>query len=224
MPVKADAYHSLSIEGYRVTDELIEKVRGGKWRPDADPADAGMRDTMAARGYWLAHMEVTDAIRHLMAGAPAGDVVWHAHGSWYRAMFAPSVDAGLLTAADLAGYRAYPVYIKNAQHVPPSPHAVREMMPALFDHLRTEPHAAVRVVLGHFFFVFIHPYQDGNGRMGRFVMNTMLASGGYPWTVIPVEQRAHYFAALDAASVHEDIAPFARFVTARVVASVQAYP
>jgi Fic family protein len=44
---------------------------------------------------------------------------------------------------------------------------------------------SVRVVLGHFVFVYIHPYIDGNGRMGRFLMNLMLASGGYPWAVIP---------------------------------------
>jgi len=30
---------------------------------------------------------------------------------------------------------------------------------------------------------------DGNGRMGRFLMNVMLAAGGYPWTVIPLEKR-----------------------------------
>ncbi len=35
----ADAYHSLSIEGYRVDPELIEKVRKGRWSPEYDPAD-----------------------------------------------------------------------------------------------------------------------------------------------------------------------------------------
>jgi len=39
------------------------------------------------------------------------------------------------------------------------------------------------MVLGHFVFVYIHPYLDGNGRIGRFLMNLMLAAGGYPWTV-----------------------------------------
>ena len=34
-----DAYHSLSIEGYRVSVELIEKVRRGNWRPDRDQTD-----------------------------------------------------------------------------------------------------------------------------------------------------------------------------------------
>ncbi len=216
---KADAYHSLSIEGYRVTDALIAKVASGKWRPEANAADAETRNAMAAHGYWLAHREVTESIRRILGGAAAGDLVWRDHGAWYRALFAPSVTAHLLDATDLAGYRAQPVYIKNAQHVPPSPHAVREMMPALFDHLHDEPDASVRAVLGHFFFVFIHPYPDGNGRVARFVMNAMLASGGYPWTVIPVEHRNRYFATLEAAAVREDIAPFARFVSERVSAS-----
>lgn len=53
---------------------------------------------------------------------------------------------------------------------------------------------------------------DGNGRMGRFLMNAMLASGGYPWTVIPVEARDRYMEALEMASVEQDIKPFAEFV------------
>lgn len=71
----------------------------------------------------------------------------------------------------------------------------------------------MRVVLGHFVFVYIHPYFDGNGRMGRFLMNLMMASGGYPWTVIPLERRTQYMAALEAASVSQDIKPFARFLS-----------
>ena len=167
------------------------------------------------------HQQVTDGSRRILDGAPAGHVGARDQGAWYRAPFTTSVNAGMLTATDLAGYRAQHVYIQNAQHVPPASHAVRDLMPALFDHLCEESHAGVRAVLGHFFFVFIHPYPDGNGRMGRFVMNTMLASGGYPWTVIPVEQRASYFAAFEAASVREDIAPFARFVTARLASPIE---
>ena len=53
---------------------------------------------------------------------------------------------------------------------------------------------------------------DGNGRMGRFLLNTMLASGGYPWTVIPVERRDEYMQALEQASVHQNIGPMAAFV------------
>jgi Fic family protein len=61
-------------------------------------------------------------------------------------------------------------------------------------------------------FVCIHPYTDGNGRMGRFLMNAMLASGGHPWTVIDVARRDEYMRAPDAASSKGDIEPFASFI------------
>ena len=85
-------------------------------------------------------------------------------------------------------------------------------MPAFFDLLKEEPNAGVRAVLGHFIFVFIHPYIDGNGRMGRFLMNVMLASGGYPWTIIPVQLRNEYMQALEQASVERNIGPFVKLV------------
>ena len=44
-------------------------------------------------------------------------------------------------------------------------------------------------------------------------MNVMMVSGGYPWTVITVERRADYMAALEAASVNQDIKPFAGFLS-----------
>src|SRR5690606_29582067 len=104
------------------------------------------------------------------------------------------------------------VYIGNSKHVPLGVDAMRDVMPVLFELLEEEPEASVRAVLGHFVFVFIHPYMDGNGRMGRFLMNVMLASGGYPWTVIPVEERDSYMKALETASVKGDIEPFAKFI------------
>lgn len=85
-------------------------------------------------------------------------------------------------------------------------------MPVLFDLLSEEESPQVRVVLGHFIFVYIHPYTDGNGRIGRFLMNLMMAAGGYPWLVIPVDSRHAYMAALEKASVEGDIIPFARFL------------
>jgi hypothetical protein len=57
---------------------------------------------------------------------------------------------------------------------------------------------------------------DGNGRVGRFLMNTMMASGGYPWTVIPVTDRNAYVNALEKACVGENIAPLADFLAVLV--------
>ena len=134
------------------------------------------------------------------------------HGDWYRALFGPSVAVGILRPSDLAGYRNNQVYIGQSKHTPVNKDAVRDVMPLLFELLEKEDHAGVRAVLGHFIFVYTHPYMDGNGRMGRFLLNAMLASGGYPWTVIPVEERDRYMNALEKASVDLNIKPFAEFV------------
>lgn len=208
----SDAYNSLSIEGYKVSTQLIERVRSGNWHPDAIKSDQNQRDALAARGYWQAFQSVKQSILRVLRAGNAGTVGDRDHATWYRELFGPSVVAGILEPSQLAGYRNGPVYIRRSMHVPPSPEAVRELMPAFFELLQEESEAAVRVVLGHFIFVYIHPYFDGNGRMGRFLMNLMLASGGYPWTIIPLERRADYMAALEAASVDQDIKPFATFL------------
>lgn len=207
-----DAYHSLSIEGYRVSPELIERVRSGTWNPDEDDRDRELRNGLAARGYWLAYQAVLGSVRRVLAGGNPGKVADDDHGSWYREMFSPGVQAGLATAGDLAGYRNGQVWLRGSTHVPMNRDAVRDAMPVFFEMLEQEEEPAVRVVLGHFIFVYIHPYMDGNGRTGRFLMNVMMAAGGYPWTVIPVERRAAYMAALEAASGGQDIAPFADFL------------
>src|SRR5262249_40072692 len=74
------------------------------------------------------------------------------------------------------------------------------------------PTPAVRAVLGHWLLGYVHPFPDGNGRIARFLMNALLAGGGFPWTVIRVDERAAYLAALEAASVENDVRPFARLV------------
>ncbi len=207
-----DAYHSLSIEGYRVSEALIEKIRDGNWDPHNDEEDREHRNALAARGYFEAFQTVKESVKKVLQGANAGDVADDDHREWYRRLFAPGITAGILRPSDLAGYRNGPVYIRQSMHVPPPNEAVRDLMPAFFDLLREEEHPAVRNVLGHFIFVYIHPYFDGNGRMGRFLMNVMMASGGYPWTVIPVEKRNEYMSALEQASVNKNIVPFATFL------------
>lgn len=190
-----DAYHSLLIEGHRVTAELIERVRTGAWRPETNEEDERSRNAMAARGYWQAFTAVKRVVAAVLGGAPAAELARDAHPEWYRELLQPSVAAGL---------------------VPPRWEAVRDAMPTLFDLMAAEPEPSVRAVLGHWLIGYIHPYMDGNGRIARFLMNVMLASGGYPWTVIRLEDRARYLSALDRASLDQDIGPFAHLIAERV--------
>ncbi|MFC3559791.1 Fic family protein [Pedobacter jamesrossensis] len=219
-----DAYHSLSIERYRVTPELIERVSSGNWNAEQNEEDKRQKDAMAARGYFQAFQVVRESVKNILAGNNAGVQLDEDHQKWYRELFDPSVAAGILKASDLAGYRSHQVYISNSQHVPLSVDAMRDCMPVLFELLESETEASVRAVLGHFIFVFIHPYMDGNGRIGRFLLNTMLASGGYPWTVVPVEKRDEYMKALEHASVEQDISLFSKFIAHLVGETMQGKP
>jgi hypothetical protein len=221
---KSDAYHSLSIEGYSVTPALIERVQQGSWDPGHHEEDRKNRDALAARGYWQAFQKVKEALADIIAGANPGARARVSHMDWYRELFQPFVATGVIPAAALAGYRNDAVYLRTSRYVPPRWEAVRDAMPALFDLLENETHAGVRAVLGHWLFGYVHPYPDGNGRMARFLMNAMLASGGYPWTVIRVEDRDSYLSALDKASIDLDIAPFTAFVAERVRWSVDRVP
>lgn len=207
-----DAYNSLSIEGYRLTPELIEQVRSGNWNADGNQGDKEQRDAMAARGYYQAFQKVKESIEVVLNGKNAGEVANDDHGIWYRELFAPSVTAGILRPSDLAGYRSDQVYIKGSMHTPLNPRAVRDAMPVLFDLLKEETDPAGRIILGHFLFVYIHPYMDGNGRIARFLMNLMLASGGYSWIVVPMEKRKEYMASLEKASVEQNITDFTKFI------------
>jgi hypothetical protein len=213
---RTDAYHSLSIEGYSVTHALVERVRQGGWDPEHDAGDRRNRDALAARGYWQAFQLVKKEVEKVIAGENPAALARTVHNDWYRELFLPSVTAGLVEAGSLAGYRNIPVYLRGSRYVPPRWEAVRDAMPALFDLLEKEPEPSVRAVLGHWLFGYIHPYPDGNGRMARFLMNIMLASGGYPWTVIRIRDRKSYLSALDRASIEMEIHPFITFIVRRV--------
>ncbi len=209
----SDAYNSLSIEGYRVTDELIERVARGDWNPDGNPENDKTRNALAARGYYQAFQAVKESIGKVLAKDNASLVAKRDHHDWYAELFGPSVTAGIIEASQLAGYRRGPIFIRNSMHTPLPSDAILDSLEALWDLLEAETEACVRAVLGHHLFVFVHPYYDGNGRIGRFLMNTLLASGGYPWTVIRMSRRDEYMKALEAASVKGQITPLAEFIS-----------
>ena len=211
-----DAYNSLSIEGYQVTEGLIQKVEQAKWRPDLDMSDRGQYNALAARGYYESFLEVKKTVEKILEGGKAGELVAHDLQKWYQKLFHPMVQAGILSASDLFGYRRQQVYIRSSRHLPPAKEYLTDAMDALFQLFKEEEHAAVRAVLGHFIFVFIHPFMDGNGRIGRFLMNVMLVSGGYPWTIIRVSNREQYMEALERASVDGDILPFVQFIVSEM--------
>ena len=64
---------------------------------------------------------------------------------------------------------------------------------------RTSRHPVARAAHHHAWFERIHPFVDGNGRVGRLVLNFMLIQAGYPPAVILASRRPRYLQALDLA-------------------------
>jgi hypothetical protein len=214
-----DAYNSLSIEGYQVTTELIQRVKSKQWDPTGNLYDNNMKNAMAAKGYFDAFQEVKNGVSRIILGENAAIIIKDNLQKWYQNLFSPSVNAGIIPAESLFGFRNDRVFIRNSRHSPPAKEVVLDAMEAFFDCLQNETHPAVNAVLGHYFFVFIHPYMDGNGRIGRFLMNALLASGGYPWTVIRVENRDKYITALENTHIKFDLTEFTKFIAEEMNAS-----
>ena len=206
-----DAYHSLSIEGFQVTPELVARIAAGN--DSDDPLLKEENNRLAAKGYSMAHEAVLQSIGKIFNGKSPGKTVEADLPYWHSELHKPFVQVGRLSTADVAGYREKPVYIRGSSHVPPAPGlGIIDGMEAFHEALSSEPEASVRAILGHFLFVYIHPFFDGNGRIGRFLMNAMLASGGSPWTILRVTRRQTYMEALEEASVRRNIIPFTKFV------------
>lgn len=207
-----DAYHSLSIEGYQVTEGLLKAIQGGVWPSKYEIQNVSDRNALAAVGYRRSFQSVKQTVKDVLDGKNPGKAINDNLQSWFHALFSPNVEAGLLNSSSLVGYRNNQVYIRGSRHVPMNVSSLLDCMEVYFELLESETDPFTRVVLGHFFCVYIHPYFDGNGRIARFIMNVMVAAAGIPWQVIGFNVRANYFSALEQASTHGDILPFARFL------------
>nr|MCH9741428.1 Fic family protein [Campylobacterota bacterium] len=210
---QADAYHSLSIEGYKVTLNLINKVANGNWSPEANSEDEQIKNALAAKGYYLAFEAVKKSIvQSVEQKRDISSRLSTEHHKWYQELFTPTIRSGILEAYHLAGYRNHQVYLRGSSHVPFPKEAIVDAMEVYFELLEKEENPMVQAILGHHMFGFIHPYMDGNGRMARFIMNAILVSNGYPWLIIKVEERERYMNSLEEASVDGNIEPFAGFI------------
>ncbi len=81
-------------------------------------------------------------------------------------------------------------------------------------------HPLVVASLFHYKFVRIHPFDDGNGRMARLLMNMILMKSGFPPVIIPFGIKEDYYNALQFADA-EDIDKFIIFIGERLLDSLK---
>ncbi|HKV44903.1 MAG TPA: Fic family protein [bacterium] len=212
-----DAYHSTTIEGYKITPEEVSAVLRNEPVAGHDPER--VRSRMAIAGYGQAFERCLGVLRNASGNVPINEALI---ADLHVDLFAPSVEAGILSAEDLRGYRREPAYLRGSRYVPPAP----EKVPALMTEYAELTNAIVerpvlRAIMAHLDFATIHPYADGNGRIARFLMNLALVGEGLPWMTIHIEDRGIYFEAVEAAQVGDDPMPFAKFIMNYVDRSAQ---
>ena len=95
---------------------------------------------------------------------------------------------------DTKGYRTGKVLIKGADFVPPQASLVPSMLNELvYQYQNSEAPLLERIAFFHIGFERIHPFEDGNGRTGRVLINHMLINENQVPLVIPEEKRIEYF-------------------------------
>jgi len=96
-------------------------------------------------------------------------------------------------------YRKIPVYIAGSEFVPPNYTKVPELMSVLIHYLNQIKKDPIRrATLAHLGLVTIHPFQDGNGRCARLLMNLIMFYSGYPIIVVKAAKRGDYLNSLEA--------------------------
>jgi len=100
------------------------------------------------------------------------------------------------TKPDIAGkYRDYLVRVGEYRGI--DWQDIEAEMSKLMQYLqRTSDHPIEMAARSHFRFEKIHPFGDGNGRVGRLLMNWVLWKNGYPMLIIEYKKRKAYYKAL----------------------------
>lgn len=188
-------YNTNRIEGSSLTFEETRRLLTRGISPPSKP----YHDVVESRKH-------ASLVRRLMASPEPVDLP-HVL-KWHKELFVE-------TKPDIAGrIRGFEIRIGRSRHIPPPPVEVRPMMIELLrrtNRNRQEMHPVQLAGEFHFRFEDIHPFGDGNGRVGRLAMNVLLAQKGFPMLNITYDRRAGYHAALEKASVREMSRPFLRW-------------
>ena len=128
-------------------------------------------------------------------------------------------------------YRSVPVEISGSEYKPPLPESIPSQMEAFAEWLNRasvsagglgNPEGLLNAIVAHTWFVYIHPFIDGNGRVARLLMNLVLMRYGYPIAIITREDRLRYYDALEISQT-SDLTPFISLVIECTHESLEEY-
>lgn len=141
------------------------------------------------------------------------------------------VMAGLIEKSDLAQFRTDLGAIFNsagiAVYLPPRPSQILKLINQLtnFSNSSKETFVPIKACLSHYIFEKIHPFLDGNGRVGRLLLQLILAKGGYGMKgLLTLEEfldnhRSNYYKTLE--DSQKDVSDYLEFMLEAIATSAQ---
>ncbi len=105
-------------------------------------------------------------------------------------------------------------YVTGREEVGSAPGDVADEVRELLEELREVTSGNVLTAAAYFHAKFenIHPFADGNGRVGRLAMNYLLMLHGHPPVIIHEEDRKEYYDALEAWDIRQELVPLREFL------------
>ena len=202
-------HSSLAIEGNNLSEAEVEDILNGKH------IVAPLREIQ----------EVKNAIRtyELYETLNPFDIndLRRAHSVMMEALTA---DAGNFRRGGVGVYSE-----KGVVHIAPPAERVPTLMADLFEWLRsTDDHLLIRSCVFHYEFEFIHPFSDGNGRMGRLWQSLILGELHPLFAHLPVENMVYanqqnYYDAIQASTKNGESGPFIDFMLQEILNTLSRY-
>ncbi|MBI4257338.1 MAG: Fic family protein [Thaumarchaeota archaeon] len=171
----AFTYNTNAIEGSTITLEEVREILEDKIAPNKPLRD--IRETESNARAFLDMLEITEEISNSLLLR------------WHLEIFGE-------TKSDIAGkFRRY--LVRVGSHVAPDWRDVGNLMEQFVKFVgESELNPVELAARAHYRFEKMHPFGDGNGRIGRLVMNYILWRNGYPMIIIEFKNRGSYYKAL----------------------------
>lgn len=200
-------YSSLAIEGNELGEDAVRDIMDGK--TVMGPMREIQEVKNAIKTYELYPFLDPFKVKDLM----------RAHGVMMQAIIN---DAGRFRSSGVGVFDG-----TRCVHMAPPPMRVPALMGDLFDWLkRSQDHLLVRSCVFHFEFEYIHPFSDGNGRMGRLWQSLILGKLNPLFEHLPVENIVHanqqgYYDAINISIDKNDSAPFIEFMLDKILLTLK---
>ncbi|MBP5315659.1 MAG: Fic family protein [Muribaculaceae bacterium] len=202
-------HSSLAIEGNTLTENEVREIINGKNVVAPIKQIQEVKNAIAAYDLWpeLNPFDVNDLLR--------------AHGVMMQSL---ADDAGAFRKGGVGVFSE-----KGMVHMAPPAHNVPTLINQLFEWLSTaEDHLLVRSCVFHYEFEFIHPFSDGNGRIGRLWQSLILGKLNPVFEFLPVENMVFanqdkYYEAINNSSKIGDSGPFIHFMLGEILNALSSH-